>query len=273
MHPDDDVPVRAAAMFYHGQGDYAERYPDVLEPFTRRGIRCTVTDMPGHGRSPGKRGDCGDERFLDALITETMATMGNLPYGVMGHSMGGLLATRHLVLAGKGLLPEPAFSWISSPLLRPGNGRSAAFRTWVGWLAYLIPRLTISTGVTPEMCRLNNEEDEEKALAEQPCNPLWHRRASIRWGLFLLKTSEMIEEEIGNASETTNLLFTQGSDDPVCPVKFAREMYQRFPNKEKRYCEIEGMLHEPFAGVGRERLFSALENWLDDLEPILAAGA
>jgi len=264
MHPESDVPVRANAMFYHGQGDYAERYPNVLEPFTRRGIRCTVTDFLGHGRSPGRRGDCGDEKLLDSVIINTLESMDDLPYGIMGHSMGGLLACRHLVLAGKGLLPEPAFCWASSPLLHPGNGRSAAFRKGVGILAAIMPSLTISTGVTPEMCRLKNDEDEKKVIAEQPKNKLWHRRTSIGWGLFLIKVSEMLQQEIGNISKHTKLLLTQGSDDPVCPVEFARDFFERLPNTYKNYREIEGMLHEPFAGIGRERLFDSLETWLDD---------
>ncbi|MBK1829737.1 alpha/beta fold hydrolase [Verrucomicrobiaceae bacterium R5-34] len=269
MHPDADVPVRAAAMFYHGQGDYAERYTAVLGSFTRRGIRCIVTDLPGHGRSPGRRGDCGDEGFLDSIIQQTLESMGDLPHGVMGHSMGGLLAARHLVLAGKGLLPEPSFSWLSSPLLRPGNGRSKAFRKWVGMLTPLMPSLTISTGVTPEMCRINNELDEEKAIAEQPKNALWHRRTSIGWGLFLLQTAEMLEAEVGNIAKATNLLLTQGSEDPVCPVQFAREFFEQLPSENKHYREIQGMLHEPFAGTGRERLFATLDQWLDEVEPRL----
>ncbi len=144
MHPRENVPVKAVALFYHGQGDYAERYLDVLGPFTERGIRCVVTELPGHGLSPGRRGHCGNAVLLDAVIHDTLLTQGvvdgdRLPYGVMGHSMGGLLAARHLILSGTGELPIPAFAWLCSPLLRPSNTRPPMFRKIIRWLAPIIP--------------------------------------------------------------------------------------------------------------------------------------
>ena len=130
MRPNEDVEVRAVMICYHGQGDHAERYHHILKSYAQRGIMCVMTELPGHGYSPGKRGHCGDEKLLDAVIQNTLHFYvggKNLPYGLMGHSMGGLLALRHLVLAGKGILPEPSFAWISSPLIRPSNGRSGEF--------------------------------------------------------------------------------------------------------------------------------------------------
>lgn len=261
MHPDADIPVRAEAMFYHGQGDYAERYPHVLEVFTRHGIRCMVTDLPGHGHSPGRRGHCGDESMLDAVIYSSLEAMGDLPHGVMGHSMGGLLACRHLVLAGKGLLPRPAFSWLSSPLVRPGAAKSPMFRRAAEWLAPWLPWLTVTTGVLPEMCRVT--EDGNRTVRKESRNQQWHRRVSLAWGLFLVGAAERLDVTAGDAEEGTALLMTQGGADPVCPPENARDLFGRLGCREKRYLEIEGMLHEPFAGVGKNRLFDALGQWLD----------
>jgi len=263
LHPEPSVPLRAVAIFYHGQGDYADRYPDVLEIFTKHGIRCIITDMLGHGHSPGVRGHVGDECMLDAVLHSSLKEVGDLPYGVMGHSMGGLLALRHLVLAGKGLLPNPKFSWVSSPLVKPEGGRSAMFRRAVGWLSLLFPRFTISTGVTAAMCRVT--EGDEKPSKEKPKHPLWHRRVSLGWGIFLIQTSEWIHASADHASKHVALLMTQGSDDFVCPPEKSRYVFDQLGCRNKTYLEIEGMLHEPFSGVGKSTLYEALENWLDEL--------
>mgnify|MGYP000701734948 CR=1 FL=1 len=265
MHPESDVSVRANALFYHGQGDYAERYPCVLDIFTRHGIRCMVTDLPGHGHSPGRRGHCGDEKMLDAVIRSSLEAMGDLPYGVMGHSMGGLLAARHLVLAGKGLLPSPDFCWLSSPLVSPGNGRSPMFRKLAGWIAPWLPWLTINTGVTTAMCRVVDDAGGQKTVTVKPKHELWHRRVSLAWGIFLLNTADFLDVTAGYAAEDTSLLITQGGADTVCPPENARALFDRLGCKKKDYVEIEDMLHEPFAGVGRARLFEALEKWLSQL--------
>ena len=127
LNPEDGVMVKGCAIFYHGQGDYAERYSEVLAPFTENGIRCVVTDLLGHGYSPGRRGHCGDVTLLDAVIHNTLQSFNGLPYGVMGHSMGGLLAARHLVLSGQGKLDPPAWAWLNAPLIRPSQHRSRLF--------------------------------------------------------------------------------------------------------------------------------------------------
>jgi len=162
MRPDRGVSERAVGLFYHGQGDYAERYQDILTPFTDAGIRCVLTDLPGHGYSPGRRGHAGNKTLLDAIITHSLSELDGLPYGVMGHSMGGLLAARHLVLSGRGELPRVQFAWLNAPLVRPGYGRSRSFLNWVRFLARVFPQLTISTGITSEMCRkkIDGESDE-----------------------------------------------------------------------------------------------------------------
>ncbi len=278
MHPSENVPVKAVALFYHGQGDYAERYLDVLGPFTEQGIRCVVTELPGHGLSPGRRGHCGEATLLDAVIHDTLLTQGvidgngeragvGLPYGVMGHSMGGLLAVRHLILSGTGELPLPGFAWLSSPLLRPSNARPPLFREIIRWLAPIIPSFTVSTGVTPAHCRVKSEQDEggEPQGEVSAKHQLWHNRISIGWGATLLDVEQLVEDSIDQIPPAIPLLYTQGAEDPICLVEVARVMFDRLPNKHKNYHEFEHLLHEPFRGDGSEELFDALEAWIESL--------
>lgn len=263
FEPGETTAVRASAIFYHGQGDYAERYTDVLDVFTRRGIRCIITELPGHGLSPGRRGHCGDEALLDAVVRDTLGNMGDLPCGVMGHSMGGLLALRHLVLSGRGEYPTPAFAWLSSPLLRPGTGHPEWLRALLGFLAPLLPGLTVSTGVTPGMCRVKSDAPDQPP--PPPKHQLWHSRVSLGWGAALLGIGELVWECAGEVPEPVPVIYTQGAEDPVCPVETARAFFPRLPSKNSQYHEFGGMLHEPFNGVGNDRLFSTLETWLDSL--------
>ena len=272
LHPPVEIAVRAEAIFYHGQGDYAERYLDVLHPFTNRGIRCTITELPGHGRSPGTRGHGGDASLLDCVIGTVLAQIasrGNLPCGVMGHSMGGLLALRHLALAGRGKFPVPAFAWLSSPLLNPGLGRPAFFIHLVRFLAPLLSSLSFSTRVKPEDCHAKPEgNDAVKLEQDDPVNPLKaelsHKRISMAWGVSLMDFAELVTEGAGEIPAAMPLLFTQGGEDPVCPPELARKIFSRLPPGDKRYEELEGILHEPFRGDGSELLYAVLDDWLDN---------
>ena len=262
FEPSDSVRVSGAALFYHGQGDYAERYVDVLDVFTRRGIRCMITELPGHGLSPGRRGHCGDEAVVDAVVRDMLQEIGDLPYAVMGHSMGGLLALRHLILSGQGDYPAPRFAWLSSPLLRPSARKSGRFRALLQFFAPLMPGLTVSTGVTTQMCRVAASSESLKT----PKHQLWHRRVSLSWGATLLRVEKLVDTALKDMSDAVPIIYTQGADDAVCPAETARAFFPRLPTMNKQYHEFEGMLHDPFKGEGRERLFAALESWLEMLE-------
>ena len=250
-----------AAIFYHGQGDYAERYEEVLHVFTGNGVRCMVTELPGHGLSPGRRGHCGDQALLDAVVRDSLENMEGMPYGVMGHSMGGLLALRHLVLSGQGEYPVPEFAWLSSPLLYPSKRRTGRQLAMIRMLSSIMPGLTISTGVTPQMCRVKREEGAD-TLESPPKHQLWHKRVSLGWGAALLAIEKTVHQGVTDIPVDMDLIFTQGAEDPICPVELARGFFPLLPVANKSYLEFDGMLHEPFRGEGSERLFEAIAGWL-----------
>lgn len=265
MLPNDGVAVRAVILCYHGQGDHAERYHSILHAFTQRGVMCVMTELPGHGYSPGKRGHCGDAALLDAVIADTLTSYvkgKDLRYGVMGHSMGGLLALRHLVLAGRGDLPVPSFAWISSPLVRPDHGRSERFLKWVNILAKIIPSWTISTKVKANACQTKTAPPLT-TVAEKPA--LWHSKVSLAWGCELIRFAKDVQASMSQIPQSTSIFLTQGSEDTVCPPEHTRALSEELPSVSTTYLELEGMLHEPFKGEGSEKLFAALGEWLDEL--------
>ncbi len=280
FNPNEGQEVKANALFYHGQGDYAERYEGVLSIFSARGIRCVVTDMQGHGKSEGKRGHVGDELALDEIVADTFERYilnNDLPYGVMGHSMGGLLVLRHLILAQQGdsrvfaHMRKPSFSWLSSPLLQPSHGRAGWYVNMVKVIASALPSYTISTQVSSSMCRHGDTGQPILVpVAEKPKQ--WHNRISIGWAKVLLTYEQLLWDSATELHlDGLSLLWTQGADDVVCPTHLAREMFELLACEGKSYLELEGMLHEPFSGEGSEALFVGLESWIDslDLRPVL----
>jgi alpha-beta hydrolase superfamily lysophospholipase len=263
LHPDEGVPVRACGIFYHGQGDYAERYAEVLHPFTECGIRCVITDLPGHGYSPGRRGHGGDAALLDAVIDNTLEGFGSLPYVVMGHSMGGLLVARHLVLAGQGRFDVPSLAWVNAPLVRPGYGKSRVLIALVKTLGHWLPELTISTGVTSEMCRPT--EDSPEIVKERAAvrHKLWHSRISMGWAAVLMEAGELLTTSLSEMPKETSVLVTQGGADQICPAEITKEFFEGLPQNDKVYHEFPDKLHELFSGDGNDALSEVLASWLE----------
>lgn len=261
LEPNPGTPDRGICFFNHGQGDYGERYLDVLHPFTERGITCIITDMLGHGRSPGPRGHVGTLDFIDKIIANYMEIAGDNPFGIAGHSMGGLLTLRHLNLALHGKLPMPDYCWVNSPLIKPGDNRAAWFVQTVRILAELAPSITIHTGVTPDMCRHGEAADGK--LPKDPAS-LGHQRVSLSWGVQLVDAARQLRSELSASTCPIPFLFTQGGEDTVCPATYAHQLFKHLHWPNKQFCEFPTMRHETFAEAERHLLFNAIGRWLDD---------
>ena len=104
---------RALVAILHGGGEHSGRYGHVAERLTAAGFRVDAFDQRSHGRSERVRGvalQCDDAAHL---VEDTAAWLalrgGTVPVFVIGHSMGGLVATalaidRRLDVAGLVLL-------------------------------------------------------------------------------------------------------------------------------------------------------------------------
>ena len=265
MDPPEGVPTRMLCLFTHGQGDYSDRYTEVLHPFTQRGIRCISTDLLGHGGSSGKRGHCGDLTFIDLIIKDHFKLVGSLPYGIAGHSMGGLLTLRHLALSLEEKLPTPQFCWVNAPLLNPVQSRPAWFITLVKWFATIAPKITIKTGATATLCRHPSDDQSNSRPKKKDPKSLGHQRVSIGWGVELLKAVEHTQATLPSSSKQIPFLLTQGDEDYICPHHIAQQFFQSLSFPQKTFKLFHNMRHETFAEPNNHELFETLDQWLDQV--------
>lgn len=100
-----DVEARAVVAILHGGGEHSGRYHHVAQRLTDVAFRVDAFDQRSHGRSERVRGvalQCDDAAHL---VLDTAAWLGDrrgpLPLFVIGHSMGGLVATA-LAVDGRG---------------------------------------------------------------------------------------------------------------------------------------------------------------------------
>lgn len=95
-HGDDP---RYVALLCHGYGEHAGRYPHVAEHLVAHGAAVYAADHVGHGRSAGERVLVPDyESVVDdfhRLDERARGEHPGLPVVLVGHSMGGTIATRY----------------------------------------------------------------------------------------------------------------------------------------------------------------------------------
>jgi alpha-beta hydrolase superfamily lysophospholipase len=108
------------ALIVHGYAEHGERYAHVAGALAAHGIACYAPDHLGHGRSAGERALIVDfDHVVDDLVTLGRMAADDHPglaLVVVGHSMGGLLASRliqrgELPVAGVALLGAVLGDW------------------------------------------------------------------------------------------------------------------------------------------------------------------
>lgn len=258
--PEDGVAIQGIAVFIHGLGDHGSRYGRVLERFVRHGVYCIAPDLPGHGRSEGKRGFIPSINAVHAIIRENLAHLRSLhsdvPVGILGHSMGGFLALDHVSRHPDGI----HFCWATSPLIDASGHRGKLMQTTARLLSRLAPTFSIHSGIRSGACT----RDPERILETQN-DPLMHRRLSMRLGQQLLHATAQLPDTIAGMNPGLRLLITHGSADPVCPAALSQALFPRLPARQKRYALLDGLLHEPFNDIGRDAFYRELNAWLDTI--------
>lgn len=104
---------KAVLQIIHGMAEYAERYAPLAEKLAKQGITVCAEDHLGHGKTAANKQDLGyfsDEKGYApvlsdiASLTEIMrAKYPNVPYLVMGHSMGSFFCRRYISVFGNEL--------------------------------------------------------------------------------------------------------------------------------------------------------------------------
>jgi alpha-beta hydrolase superfamily lysophospholipase len=118
---------RCIVLIAHGYGEHAGRYAHVAEHLVSElGASVWAPDHRGHGRSEGERALVSDGEALTSDLhdvgDQARAAHPGLPMVLIGHSMGGIIATRFaqrfgdelaaLVLSGPAVGGNPAFAML-----------------------------------------------------------------------------------------------------------------------------------------------------------------
>lgn len=264
-------PPRAVVLIVHGLGEHASRYRHVARLLLEWGFAVRAYDQRGHGESGGARGVLPhDAALLDdlaELVDDTRlhcrqpaaagapaASTLPLPLILLGHSMGGLVASRFVAL---NMRPVDALV-MSSPALDAGLSTVQKLLLAVGALA---PNLCVSNGLDPRYLS-RDKRVVEHYLADR----LVHNRISPRLGRFIANAGPATVAAAAQWQTPTLLLYA-GTDRLVNPAgsrAFARAAAAS-PAVAKgtvtSQC-FDGYYHELFNEVGAAPVFDTLRQWV-----------
>ncbi|PCC71944.1 Lysophospholipase, alpha-beta hydrolase superfamily [Nannocystis exedens] len=108
--PDDGQPVRGLVQVLHGLAEHAGRYEGLAAGLCDAGLAVVAHDHRGHGRTasgPDDLGFFGDGDGWSAVLADSARVRGHarerfgeLPWALLGHSMGSVIALHDLAVSG-----------------------------------------------------------------------------------------------------------------------------------------------------------------------------
>lgn len=238
---------RYIALVAHGYGEHMGRYAELATILVAHGAAVLGPDHQGHGTSAGERVLIEDFEDvvtdLHAVADRARATYPGVPLVLIGHSMGGLIASRFAQRHGD----ELSALVLSGPVIG----------TWElpGRLLSLpeIPDIPISPA------SLSRDPGVGTAYAADPL--VWHgpmKRPTLE---AFAQTLETVGElgDIGGLP----LLWLHGSDDRLVPLVGSRVGVERLNGGELTEHVYPGARHEVFNETNRAEVFADLIRFLD----------
>jgi lysophospholipase len=240
----------------HGFGAYCGLYRHVAGALLARGIAVTQFDCRGHGRSQGRRGhvDHFDDYHADLslVVRRARELVPGVPWALMGHSLGGLIALHHVLRRQS--QPQADQLVVVAPWLELKMKVSMPKRAAAEVFARLKPTLTMSNGIKAEDVSRSPE-----VVANFFRDPLVHHVATAGWLASVLQTQAAVRA-MGTQLQVPTLLLVAGQDRIV-----SSEATLAFAQKAGSLTEVRrypALYHELFLEPEREQVVSDIADWL-----------
>lgn len=262
-----DVPPHALVVLVHGYGEHAGRYKLVIESLVARGYAVYTIDHRGHGESEGVRAHV--ERFeyfvddLRQLVDQASAAHRDLPLFMIGHSMGGLIATRYALRYQQelhGLV-------LSGPALVVGDDVSAGLKRVSGILARLAPTLALTPATASPESVLSRDPIVQELFDNDPL--CYKGKVRARLGHELMLAGARTRAHL--AELTVPLLVMYGTDDKLVNPSGALQVYEQASSADKTIKAWPGCRHEIFHEPEKHDVIAYMLDWLAAHLPHAAA--
>lgn len=280
-----EIPPVAVVQIIHGVAEYVARYDHFASFLARRGYLVVGEDHAGHGKSVGEHdlkgylngGWMNVVKGIHLLYGKTNGEYPELPYFMLGHSMGSFLLRTYLftyhtdlhgaIISGTG--------WQNPALLQIGRAvcRAEAARLGERSTSRLIQNLIFGAynkkfapNRTPYDWVCSNEAVVDAYAKDPDCtfDPTIQLCREMLDGIHMIQQ----KENLAKMQKTLPIFFFAGENDPVGNMgKGVLQSAGAFRSAGMRNVAVKlypGMRHEALNETGREEVYDDVLSWLKD---------
>ncbi|MCC8140181.1 MAG: alpha/beta hydrolase [Lachnospiraceae bacterium] len=279
--------TKGVLQLVHGMLEYIGRYDRFASHMAEAGYFVVGHDHLGHGdsvNSPEERGCVGEDgaslwlRDIDQVRRMTAASMPDVPYIMLGHSMGSFLVRRYLIYRGKkvdgaiimGTGQQPAFLCglgrlvVSVSML--GSGRDGRSR--------LLDQMTCSGYAKrfPDNARTGSwlSRDPQVMLDMLPDTKMAFRFSLGAYEALFQTFQEVVTPRAAaRMPKDLPLLILSGDEDPVGEngkgTRRFEEMLRKIGMEDVRCMIYPHGRHELLNELNKEEVMNDIELWCADI--------
>jgi len=250
---------RGLVAVVHGLGEHSGRYAAVASDLVAARFTVVALDLPGHGQSPGPRGDVPSwiqvrDQVVPAMFTTLASLPGqppSLPRFLLGHSMGAVVALDYAIAH-----PREIVGVVSSA----AGLRTALPPWWKAALANVARVAAPSTGFPHGLDESGMSRDPEVRRLRKD-DPLMHDKISPRLYQAFTEAQQRVLRDARRLAVPALLL--HGSADRVTDPKGSLEFTAAAPHGMARLITYSEAFHELFNDLSRDAVIKDLKGWLD----------
>lgn len=280
--------VLGVLQICHGMKEYINRYQEFARYCSSRGFYVVGHDHLGHGLSISKEENHGFFHETDGneILLEDIHTLQqmakeqypNLPYFLMGHSMGSFLVRQYISRYGRSLSGAIIMgsAWKDFISLFCGLGLCKILGMWKGWhyRSRLVEKIAFSgynRRWKPEKTEFDwlsrEEQVVEDYLRDSLCNYAFSVNGYYNLFLSILKSEQ--SSTIGRMPKWLPLFLVAGAEDPVGGfgkgVYKLEAVYKKAKMKRVFLKLYEGARHEILNEEQRRETYQDIYHWMREM--------
>ena len=283
---------RAILQITHGMQEYIGRYADFARFLAEKGFLVAGQDQLGHGhtaRSAEELGYMGENpaelmvRDIQGLREMLQEQYPDVPYFMLGHSMGSYLLRRYLCEYGSGLSGAIVMGTgqITGPAIHAARAITRCLAAFRGWhhRSRLVSSLSTGSGpytkfnldgTKPENSWLTKDVEIVRKYYQDPfCTFTFTLNGYL--ALFDAVYYDGQAENVAKMPKDLPIYLVSGTDDPVGDMgEGVKKVYEAFRAAGIRDLSMklfQGDRHEILNETDREEVYLDMLRWMDSRIP------
>ena len=279
--------VKAVIQLCHGMVEYMDRYDEFAEYLCSRGFYVVGNDHLGHGKSVQSKSEYGffHEKYGNACVLADMHTLRqrtmkkypDVPYFMLGHSMGSIMLRQYIQMYGNGLSGAILMGVVQEQpraVLLTAQRLCRVMAVFRGWhyRSKLVDQMVVgefNNKFKPARTRADWVTSDNERLDAYVADPLCSFRFTVNayYHMFGAMLNMEKKESVFMILKTLPILMAAGTEDPVGGYgKGVRKIYEKYKAAGIRDVTLRlyaGDRHELLNEKDRQQVYHDMSEWLE----------